>query len=86
MVLTDLIRKLTSRKLWAALLLFAAGGSFTAGGDVSDIDKILDAACKVFAALGYILAEASVDAARATGETEPKISEEAEKALQEVCK
>ena len=61
--MNNIIRKLTSRKLWAALLLFAAGGYFTAGGDPSDIDKVLDAACKILAAVGYIMAEASVDSA-----------------------
>ena len=59
----DVIRKLTSRKLWVAVaafvsgLIMAFGGSETIAGTVSGV--ILQAA----AVVGYLLAEGLTDAA-----------------------
>ncbi len=66
----DIIRKLSSRKLWMALLLFVAGGFFTAGGDATELDKILDAACKIAGMASFILGEAFADAAGAKAKEE----------------
>ena len=86
MTLTDLIRKLTSRKLWMALAGVATGIATMMGTDSNDIATISGAVLSAASILGYLSAESAVDAARVIGENEQKVSEEAEKTLQEVCK
>lgn len=86
MTLTDLIRKLTSRKLWVALAGVATGIATMLGAESNDIATVSGAVLSAASILGYLTAEASVDAARAIVENKPKVSEESEKALQEVLK
>lgn len=66
--LNDIIRKLTSRKLWVAVASMAAGLVLCFGGDASDLDRISGAAIIIANSLGYIVAEANVDAANKTAE------------------
>lgn len=62
-------QKLTSRKLWIALLGVVIGGAMAFGIEGSEIEEIIaliaGAATAISAILGYIDGEAAVDAARA---------------------
>ena len=62
----DIVRKLTSRKLWVAVASMAAGLALCFGGDATDLDRISGAAIIIANSLGYIVAEANVDAAGKT--------------------
>ena len=64
MTVNDLIRKLTSRKLWLALSGVFTGIFVAMGGDTSDIQTVAGAITTLFSAVTYILTEGNVDAQR----------------------
>lgn len=58
----DIIRKLTSRKLWLAVALFVSG-VLTAAGKGSVAETVSGLIMQAAAVIGYILGEGLVDAA-----------------------
>ena len=58
----DIIRKLTSRKLWLAVALFVSG-LLTAVGRQSSAETVAGLIMQGAAVMGYILGEGLVDAA-----------------------
>ncbi len=66
----DIIRKLTSRKLWMALAAFVSGLILAFGGAESTAQTVAGVILQGAAVLGYILGEGLVDAAhKEDGET-----------------
>lgn len=61
--MTNLIRKLTSRKLWAAVAGVAVGIATIFGVDESTISVIAGAAVALSSVVAYIFAEGRIDAA-----------------------
>ena len=59
----EIIRKLTSRKLWMAIALFVSG-CFTAAGHADDGKIAYGLIMQAAAVIGYILGEGLIDAAR----------------------
>lgn len=59
----DIIRKLTSRKLWMAVAGVATGIATILGAEANDIQTVSGAVLSAASVLGYIMAEASVDKA-----------------------
>lgn len=59
----DIIRKLTSRKLWLAIALFVSGVITATGHDKALAETISGLIMQGAAVLGYILAEGLVDGA-----------------------
>jgi predicted GTPase len=59
----DILRKLTSRKLWIAVAGVAGGIALALGAESSDIQSVCGAITSVISAMTYIIAEASVDKA-----------------------
>lgn len=73
----DIIRKLTSRKLWLAVALFVSG-VLTAIGKVSVAETVAGLIMQGAAVLGYILGEGLVDASNKVPEGELIEIQEAE--------
>ena len=65
MTKADIIRKLTSRKLWVALAGFIAGLYAALGGDAETAETITGLIMSGASVLGYLLAEGLTDAAEA---------------------
>lgn len=63
MTFQDIIRKLTSRKLWMAIAGVASGIAAMLGADGNDIQTIAGAVTALFSAVTYIVVEGKVDAA-----------------------
>lgn len=65
---SDIIRKITSRKLWAAIagLVIAVCSMF--GADAELVDKIIGLVMAVASVVAYIVGEGLVDAAHKPGE------------------
>lgn len=61
----DIIRKLTSRKLWLAVAALVSGLILTFGGEESTADTVSGVILQAAAVLGYLLAEGLADAAGA---------------------
>lgn len=64
MTKTDIIRKLTSRKLWLAVALFVSGLITAFGGSDQVAATVSGCIMQGAAVLGYLLAEGLTDAAR----------------------
>ena len=60
--MNDILRKLTSRKLWMALAGVATGLAIVFGVETSDISTVAGAVTALASAVSYIMAEAKVDA------------------------
>ena len=60
---TDIIRKLTSRKLWMAVALFVSGLIVAFGGDAEVAETVSGCIMQGAAVVCYILAEGWADAA-----------------------
>ena len=60
----EIIRKLSSRKLWLALAGVAAGLSMALGVDVSDLSAVAGAVTAIFSVVTYIQTEGKIDAER----------------------
>lgn len=67
MTKTDILRKLTSRKLWLAVALFISGLIVAFGGANETAETVSGCIMQGAAVLGYLLAEGLTDAAYATG-------------------
>ena len=65
----DIIRKLTSRKLWLAVALFVSG-VMTALGAADKAETVAGLIMQGAAVLGYIIGEGLVDASNKTPEGE----------------
>lgn len=61
-----MIEKLTSRKLWVALIGVAVGILMILGVDGNEIIKVAGGVVSLISGLGYQFAESKVDAARET--------------------
>ena len=59
----DMIRKLTSRKLWLAVALFVSGMLAFFGENAEKVEKISGLIMQGAAVIAYILGEGLVDAA-----------------------
>ena len=62
---TDIIRKLTSRKLWMAVALFVSGLITALDGDATTAETVSGLIMQGGAVVAYILAEGWADAAGA---------------------
>ena len=62
--MTQIKRKLSSRKLWAALAGLAMGLALAFGADGNTITQVTGAVTSLASLAAYILAEGKVDAAR----------------------
>lgn len=62
MTKSDIIRKLTSRKLWMAVALFVSGLIVYFGGDKAEADTVAGLIMQGAAVVCYILAEGWTDA------------------------
>lgn len=61
----DIIRKLTSRKLWMAVAMFISGLIVAFGGESSTAETVSGCLMQAGAVVSYILAEGWADAANA---------------------
>lgn len=61
--MSNIIRKLTSRKLWLAVAGVATGIALALGADASDIQTVAGAITALLSAVTYIITEGKVDAA-----------------------
>lgn len=73
-IVKEIMRKLSSRKLWAAVVGIAVGIVVAFGGDGEAVERVAGNAMSVITAVVYILAEAGVDISRKT-ETEVRNDE-----------
>lgn len=64
MTKADIIRKLTSRKLWVAVAAFVSGLIVAFDGDAETAETVSGIILQGAAVLGYLLAEGLTDAAR----------------------
>ena len=64
----DIVRKLTSRKLWVALAGFVSGVIVAVGGAESTAATVSGCILQGASVIGYLLAEGLVDASRKEGE------------------
>lgn len=85
----DIIRKLTSRKLWLAVAGVGTGMLMILGGDSADVNTIADsikavagAITSLFSIITYIKTEGKIDAAR-VGNTVQQIVEKVEDVVDE---
>lgn len=67
MTKADIIRKLTSRKLWVAVAAFISGLIVAFDGDATTAETISGLILQGGAVVSYILAEGWADAANAEG-------------------
>ena len=79
MVWSDIVRKLTSRRLWVAVAGIVTGVALALGGSESEIQSMAGAITALLSALGYMATEASVDKARANGAVLEILPEEVSK-------
>lgn len=65
MTKADIIRKLTSRKLWLAVALFISGLITAFGGEATTAETVSGCIMQGAAVLSYVLAEGWADAGNA---------------------
>ena len=68
--MNEIIRKLSSRKLWLSLAGVATGIAIAMGADASEIETVTGSMTALLSAVAYIWAEGKVDVARVTNEAE----------------
>lgn len=61
--MSEILRKLTSRKLWLALAGVATGVAMVLGVEGSEITSVAGAATAIASVITYIITEGKVDAA-----------------------
>ena len=66
----NIIRKLSSRKLWLAIAGVATGVFIALGGEASEIETVAGAITALASAITYIFVEGKVDAAAVGGTDE----------------
>lgn len=64
MNMQEIIRKITSRKLWLAIAGVSTGIAMVLGANASDIQSVAGAITALVSAVTYIITEGKVDAAR----------------------
>lgn len=62
--MSEIARKLSSRKLWIAIAGVATGIALALGVNSSEIESVTGAVTAIVSAVAYIMAEAKVDAER----------------------
>ena len=67
MTKTDIIRKLTSRKLWMAVALFVSGLIVAFGGEKTTAETVSGCIMQAASVLSYIFAEGWADSANGSG-------------------
>lgn len=67
MTKTNIIRKLTSRKLWMAVALFVSGLIVAFGGEKTTAETVSGCIMQAASVLSYLLAEGWADAANGAG-------------------
>lgn len=60
--MSEILRKLSSRKLWMAIAGVATGICIALGGEAGEVDTVAGAVTALVSAVTYILAEGRVDA------------------------
>lgn len=65
--MTELKRKITSRKLWLAIVGIVTGIALALGVPSSEISSIVGSVISVISAATYIVVEGKIDAARVSG-------------------
>ena len=60
--MVEILRKLSSRKLWMAIAGVATGIYMVLGGDTSDMQTVAGAVTTLISAVMYIVVEGKVDA------------------------
>ena len=60
----DILRKLTSRKLWIAIAGVTTGIAVALGADSNEISQVIGSVTALISAITYIITEGKVDAAR----------------------
>ena len=60
--MSEIIRKLTSRKLWMALAGVVTGIALALGAESSDVETVAGAVTALASAVTYIITEGQVDA------------------------
>lgn len=68
--MNELLRKLSSRKLWAAVAGIIVGIVTAFGGDAETVETVAGSVMSVISAVTYILAEAGVDISRKENKNE----------------
>lgn len=66
-ILKNIVRKLSSRKLWMAIAVVGTGVSVALGADASEIQTIAGSLTALLGAMTYIVTEGKIDAANVTG-------------------
>ena len=66
----DIIRKLTSRKLWMAVALFVSGLIVALGGEKNPAETVSGCIMQAASVLSYLLAEGWADAANEEAKNE----------------
>lgn len=72
MTKSDIIRKLTSRKLWMAVALFVSGLIVAFGGEKTTADTVSGCIMQAAAVLSYIFAEGWADTSNTGAPNDPK--------------
>lgn len=70
MQMANILRKLTSRKLWMAIAGVATGIAMILGADGNDINTIAGAITTFGSAMTYVVVEGKVDAAHKESDTQ----------------
>lgn len=63
MKINELIKKLSSRKLWISIAGVTAGIALALGAEANEIQTVCGTVTSIVSAMTYIIAEASVDKA-----------------------
>lgn len=61
--MTNLVRKLSSRKLWMAIAVVAGGISVALGNDATEIQSVAGIVSALIGSVAYIVTEGKIDAA-----------------------
>lgn len=66
--MNEILRKLSSRKLWMAIAGVATGIYLALGGDASELQSAVGTVTAMISAVTYIVVEGNVDEVRAKNE------------------
>lgn len=73
MKFNELIKKLSSRKLWISIAGVTAGIAMALGAEANDIQTVCGTVTSIVSAMTYIIAEASIDKAALLNDTKSDI-------------
>lgn len=62
--MSEILRKLSSRKLWMALAGIATGVAMALGADASEVSEVAGAVTAIVSVVAYIMVEGKIDAER----------------------